>query len=446
MARQEAELDVPVGPGRALMYALVSAQGLPNWVIRRGIPSWVPFVARDLGLTRAQSAMLLAAWFPGYMSSQIPAAALIDRVGPKLVLGLNTIGVCGLFMLLPLIARLGATPAARVRLMVGTLTVAGICQGPLIPGQQVMRRNWLPRPGSPERPIHMKLISLGGQFSGLLASSVTPLIAVRLGWRAVNYVMGAGGLVMATLWFLFAKSAPTNFRRRSERGDKVSRAQAVPSSTSAVQSTPKEKKRTSPLSIFRHPAVLSVLWCKMSSGNMNYTTTTWTPTYFMDVLGCTPLQTAAYLFWNTPIEVGGGFAVAATETWLLRRGVCQLKIRKGFQAACATGRATFLLLFGLTRQPLLAAIFINLQLACACLNGAGFSPNMIEVGGKYTATMNAVGNTMANSWGLLVPMLGAQSMARFGSYMPVFIQSIVLDAIGVVLFSNFARLTSPLEE
>lgn len=54
----------------------------------------------------------------------------------------------------------------------------------------------------------------------------------------------------------------------------------------------------------------------------------------------------------------------------------------------------FLILFGLARSPLVAAICINLENVSSCLMGAGFSPNMIEVGGRQTATMNAVGNTV----------------------------------------------------
>ena len=56
-------------------------------MIRSGIPSWVPFVVADMGLTDADRALLLAAWFPGYLVSQIPGAALIDRIGPKVALG-----------------------------------------------------------------------------------------------------------------------------------------------------------------------------------------------------------------------------------------------------------------------------------------------------------------------------------------------------------------------
>ena len=95
---------VPVKPGRWTMYALISLQGLPHCelaaasahvpaccpetrgasallcltgslshdiatrvpagTIRQGLPAWVPILVRELGLSEADRAMLLAAWFP----------------------------------------------------------------------------------------------------------------------------------------------------------------------------------------------------------------------------------------------------------------------------------------------------------------------------------------------------------------------------------------------
>ena len=72
------------------MYAIISLQGLPHceyhvafdrvrhriarspaheplWhtgTIRAGLPAWVPIMVRELGLSEADRAMLLAAWYP----------------------------------------------------------------------------------------------------------------------------------------------------------------------------------------------------------------------------------------------------------------------------------------------------------------------------------------------------------------------------------------------
>ena len=50
--------------------------------------------------------------------------------------------------------------------------------------------------------------------------------------------------------------------------------------------------------------------------------------YFIEVLGCTPMETAGYLAWFLPIQFTGGFMVAALESALLKGGVSLLTIRK----------------------------------------------------------------------------------------------------------------------
>ena len=51
------------------------------------------------------------------------------------------LGTCGLFLLLPAFVKLGGAgqTARQVQIMASTLTLCGFFQGPLIPGQQVMR-------------------------------------------------------------------------------------------------------------------------------------------------------------------------------------------------------------------------------------------------------------------------------------------------------------------
>ena len=70
---------------------------------------------------------------------------------------------------------------------------------------------------------------------------------------------------------------------------------------------------------------------------------------------------------------------------------------------------------------------------------------MIEVAGADTAMVNAVGNTMANAWGLLVPIVAVYSKRRWGTYLPLFIQATVLNGIGAALFARYCRLNSKAE-
>jgi sugar phosphate permease len=367
-----------------------------------------------------------------------------------LVGGVSLIGTCGIFMLIPALARLGRSTSASVRIMAACLTVCGFFQGPLIPGQMVMRRNWLPKSGTPERPIHARLVALGGQIANVTATSVTPWLATKFGWSSVNTLFGGGGLLCCALWFAKCAEVPQRWRRRGDPPSAVassaSPAAAAAPATSKEPAAAKPKPKAFNFSIFRDPAVIATTWCKMSNLNCAYTMSSYVPTIFIESLGCTPLQAAAYLVWQSPISLIGGFVAAGTESALLKKGVAQIKIRKRAQLLAAIGQSTFMVLFPFCRSAPLAALCINADSVFLNCVQAGFNPNMIEVGGADTATLNAVGNTMGNCWGLLVPILSVYCKRRFNSYAPVFIQAAAFHLLGSLLFAKFARLTSRAEE
>jgi hypothetical protein len=449
---EEEEELVPTNPSRGLMYILISLHGMPNWMIRGGIFSWMPFVVRELGLSEAQRALLMGAWFPGYAFAQVPAAALIMRIGAKKVIGLNLLGTCGAYLALPFVAALGGSTAMQVRLMAACLAVAGLCQAPLVAGQKTMQRNWLPKIGSPSRPIHHKLVSLGELFGqGILANALTPWIASNFGWRAVNYAMGGGGLLCLVVWMAFAQAEPTRWKRR---GDSAVIADAPAAAAAAAATVDKDTAATPAVAVarktdwrlFRHPAVLATLWCKVAEGNFFYVTGQWTPTYFIEQLGCTPMQTATYMAWFMPIQFTSGFIAAAVEGALLKSGVPLITIRKSAQALCATWRTVALIVFGMVKTPRAAAIAINIEALGQCLHHSGYSANMIEVAGADTATLNAIGNTGAQVCGMAVPVLGVWLRQRFGSFMPLFVVSGAGQIIGAVLFSLFGRVTCPADD
>ena len=302
------------------------------------------------------------------------------RLGAKRVMFLNMVGTCGAYLALPFVSLLGSTAAAKARLMAACLAFAGFCQSPLVPGQKTLQRNWLPAVGSPARPIHHKLVSLGELFGqGVLASTLTPAIAARWGWRAVNVLMGGGGLACAALWLAFAHEAPTRFRRKDTGAEIVlagGRGGAEGGNAIELMKVKPKKQRATNWKLFRHPAVLAVLWCKMAEGNFFYTTGQWTPTYFIEVLGCSPMETAGYLAWFLPIQFTGGFMVAALEGMLLRAKVPLLTIRKSAQVLCATWRAAALIAFGMVESPIAAAIAINVENLGQCFHHSGYSANV----------------------------------------------------------------------
>ena len=121
--------------GAWAMYGLLSGQNMMNQAIRSGLPTAIPFLARQAGLNAAESSKLLAAFFPGYVLTQIPGGILAQHIGGKAVVFLNLLGNGLFLMAAPLASTLGKYLGGQVNAVALAFLCAGLCQGPLVPVQ-----------------------------------------------------------------------------------------------------------------------------------------------------------------------------------------------------------------------------------------------------------------------------------------------------------------------
>jgi sugar phosphate permease len=135
---------------RVQMYSLMILSITVCKVIRFSLPSVVPAMAAALGYGTTETAAVLAAFFPGYLLSQVPAGPAVQAWGGKLMNTLNIGGSALCMALVPLAARRG-------RLLVSAVMLAmGLFQGPSIPilGQvepEIHRVD--PEPGSTSKAL-----------------------------------------------------------------------------------------------------------------------------------------------------------------------------------------------------------------------------------------------------------------------------------------------------
>ena len=97
-----------------------------NHVIRSAVPPLVPFIVQEFGFDNGEAAVLLSAFFQGYLLTQLPGGWAAQKWGAKAVAQLNLAGNTAL-LLLPMLAGRG------VRALSFCLCLIGLCQGPLMP-------------------------------------------------------------------------------------------------------------------------------------------------------------------------------------------------------------------------------------------------------------------------------------------------------------------------
>lgn len=131
-----------------------------------------PALVREMGFTSSQLGDLSAAFFYAFSASQIPIGISLDRLGPRMTMGiLGVSGLCG-----GLLFALGTTPAhltlGRVMLGIG---MGGYLMVPL-----ALLAVWFPV----DRFASLSgLVVSAGMLGNLMAATPLALLSLWLGWR-----------------------------------------------------------------------------------------------------------------------------------------------------------------------------------------------------------------------------------------------------------------------
>jgi len=117
-----------------LALTLLVVSGVVNYIDRSTLAIGAPFIREELGLSLTQIGLLSSAFLWAYAASQLPAGALIDRLGARLMLSAS-LAVWSLAQILGgMVQNLGQFFGARVLLGVG--------EAPLFPTCARVTRDW----------------------------------------------------------------------------------------------------------------------------------------------------------------------------------------------------------------------------------------------------------------------------------------------------------------
>lgn len=149
-----------------------------------------------------QQALILGAFFYGYIIMQIPAGVISEKFGAKWIFGFNILISAILSLLGPLAARSGFIPFFLTRFG------QGLAEGVTIPCMNTMIARWIPKM---ERS-RATSVTLSGTAIGTV---VTMPLAGYLcdgtfwgGWPSVFYLLGIAGCVWFVFWALLHYETP----------------------------------------------------------------------------------------------------------------------------------------------------------------------------------------------------------------------------------------------
>jgi MFS family permease len=161
-----------------------------NYIDRSTLAIANPLVREDLGFSLGEMGLLLSAFLWAYAAGQLPGGALVDRFGPRLMLGAGVAlwsiaqGVAGF------VGNFTQFATARAFL--------GLGESAQFPGSVRVVRDWF---NIGNRGLAIGIYNSGSKLGPAIAPPLLTALMLPFGWRWMFIIMGVAGLLIAVVWF-----------------------------------------------------------------------------------------------------------------------------------------------------------------------------------------------------------------------------------------------------
>src|ERR1700735_1195402 len=179
---------------RAALAMLVVA-GVVNYVDRATLAVANLLIRDDLHLSIADMGYLLSAFLWAYAFAQLPTGAMVDKLGPRLLL------TCGLSLWS--FAQLLGGFVQGFGQFFGARVLLGVGEAPQFPTGARVVRDWF---NQRDRGLATGVFNCASSLGTALAVPLLTFLMLTFGWRVMFVIMGVAGLIVAALWYLLYRN------------------------------------------------------------------------------------------------------------------------------------------------------------------------------------------------------------------------------------------------
>ena len=400
--------------------ALLLVAGVVNYVDRATLAIANPLIRRDLGLSIADMGYLLSAFLWSYAFAQLPTGALVDRLGPRLLLSLGLSLWSGAQFLGGLVASFGQFFGARVLL--------GIGEAPQFPAAARVVRDWFhPR----DRGLATGVFNCASSLGTAIAAPVLTLLMLAFGWRWMFMIMGLAGLLVAAAWYRIYR----NPAEIALTADEQAYRQAGDPPGQRDKVTLREWKL-----LFRFRTTWGMIAGYFGCIYLTWIYTAWLPGYLeiqrhMTVKGAGLLSFIPFA-WGVVGGVSGGWFADV----LVRRGVSPINSRKYPAAVALLGTALCTLLAAYTSSNVLAIAFISASLFLVYVTSTcAWALSSVAAPANCTASIGAMQNFGGYLGGALAPTVTGLIVQATGSFVLALVTGSVLGTLAALSYLFIVR-------
>lgn len=413
----------PVSPKvrrmQRLALALLLVTGAINYLDRQTLAIGNPEIRAELGLTVEQMGYLLAAFSLSYAFAQLPTGGLVDKIGPRKLLGIGlTIwsvaqGFAGFVS--------GYTQFFYARI------VLGIGEAPQFPTGARVVSNWF---NVRDRGLPTGIFNSASTLGPALAPPLLTWLMLTWGWRAMFIAMGVLGVLAAIIWY-------AAYRDPGETGitaaDQAAISEGEPPRTAGVSFAQW-------LRLFRFRTTWGMVLGFFGTVYLIWLYLTWLPGYLeierhMSVMKTGIYSSVPYIFGFIGSIVGG-----AISDRLAARGYTPMMSRKIPIICGLFGMAIFTIPAAFTDSWQMALTFICLAVFCGNVSSAcSWALVTAAAPPTYVASIGSIQNFGGYLGGTLAPALTGIIVQRTGSFIPALILGAGIAATSALIYTFVVR-------
>ena len=411
---------------RWYIVALLALGTAINYIDRVNFGVATPTLMKEFGLGTAEMGILMSAFFWSYTIAMLPSGYLLNKFGPKKVLGFAGIAWGCVTMLVAVCVGFYSFLALRIGI--------GVTEAPAFPANARVVSVWVPKR---ERTFASSMFDCAARAGGAFAPPIVAFIIAEWGWRMSFVVTGAMAVVWA-IWWLLSYHEPADHPRISKSELAYIRQDEVITDAGAVHVEPISMSR-----LATYPVILKA--CLAYAFYLYIWTVFlyWIPTYLMKARGLSlkEMGVAASIPYIFAIfmELTGG---KVFDKWYAK-GASITKLRRTGMGIGMFGAAFFILMCMQANTAFWAIFWLSAFcgiFAFGASNVWAIPSDLAPYGqaGGVGSLMNFVGNFGA----LLAPMVTGYLAASKYGFNGAFAVCVAVAVLGALLyvFNSYERV------
>lgn len=382
---------------QVLALVLLMISGIVNYMDRGTLAVANELIRKDMGISLGHMGLLLSAFSWSYALMQLPIGALVDKVGPRRLLGIG--------LIIWSLAQAAGGMVGTFGWFVLSRVILGVGEAPQFPSAAKVVSNWFP---VRERGVPTGIFNSASPLGTALAPLLLTLLMMAFSWRTMFVLMGAVGLVVAVIWLALYRD-PADKQLTREELDYLQRDDAEQGKPTHKPGFAEWRK------LFSYKTTWGMILGYFGSVYLNWVYLTWLPGYLVMERHMSLLRTG----FAASVPFFCGFIGCLAAGWFSDR-----LTKKSHSLVAARRIPVVLAMMGMAIFTVPAVLVQSNTLALLCISVVIFLSNAASACSWTLATAAAPSNRVAS--------LGA--LQNFGGFLG--------GALAPILTGYIAQATS----